>query len=387
MRIGRIVLGAGVVIVAAAIGGYLLLDGIGRGPGTHVADAAIQGGQAFVMPVPITPVVTKTVPVYLDYVGTTEALRTVTLQAKVTGYLSERGAVDGADVRQGDLLYRINPRDYQVMLDQAKAQAQRDAAAVEYSRASQNRNSQLNKDGFASKDTFDQTTSAMRQAEANLAADQAAIRGAELNIGYTEIAAPFAGRLGRSLVHEGALISAAGTQLNTLVQLDPIYVTFNPSETDLATIEKQRAIGPIAADARLTGDADPRFHGTLTFLDNTVDRTTGTIVARATIDNAARTLIPGQYVRIRLHIADQPNALLIPQAAVGSNQIGKYVYTIGDGSKVEQRYVTLGATDAKLVVVNSGLKPGESVIVGNLQKIGPGMPVKPIPAPDKPGTS
>ena len=386
MRFGKIALGAGAVIAVAAIGGYLLLEG-GSGSSTHIAGAAPQGGQAFVMPVPVTAVVTKTVPVYLDYVATTEALRTVTLQAKVTGYLAERGAADGADVQQGDLLYRINPRDYQVALDQAKAQAQRDAAALDYSRASQNRNAQLTKQGFASKDTFDQTTSAMRQAEANLAADQAAIRGAELNMGYTEIRAPFAGRLGRSLVHEGTLISAAGTQLNTLVQLDPIYVTFNPSETDLATIEKQRAIGPVAADAMFTGDTEPRFHGTLTFLDNVVDRTTGTIIARATIDNAAHTLIPGQYVRIRLHIADQQNALLIPQAAVGSNQIGKYVYTVGEGSKVEQRYVTLGATDGKLIVVNGGLKPGDSVIVGNLQKIGPGMPVKPMPAGDKPGTS
>ncbi|HUN50131.1 MAG TPA: efflux RND transporter periplasmic adaptor subunit [Candidatus Sulfotelmatobacter sp.] len=382
MRTSRTIVVAGLVVAVAAVGGYLLLEGVERGSGAHVADAAPQGGpHAFVMPVPVTAVVSKTVPVYLDYVGTTEALRAVTLQAKVTGYLLERGAADGADVQQGDLLYRINPRDYQVALEQAKAQAQRDAAALDYSRASQHRNAQLTKDGYASKDTFDQTTSAMRQAQANLAADQAAIQAAELNIGYTEIRAPFAGRLGRSLVHEGTLISAAGTQLNTLVELDPIYVTFNPSETDLAQIEKQRAAGAIAADVMLSGDKAPSFHGTLTFLDNVVDRTTGTIVARATIGNPAHALIPGQYVRVRLHIGDQPNALLVPQAAIGSNQIGKYVYTVGGDGKVEQHYVTLGTVEGLLVVVVSGLKPGDSVIVGNLQKIGPGMPVKPTPAP------
>ncbi len=297
----------------------------------------------------------------------------------MTGYLAERGAADGADVKQGDLLYRIDPRDYQAALDQAKAQARRDAAQLEYARANLQRGNQLVKDGWVTKDAFDQRTSTQQQAEAALAADQAAIRTAELNLAYTEIRAPFAGRLGKSLVYEGALITTtAGTQLNTLAQLDPIYVTFNPSEKDLAAIAPRQAKAAIAVDALLAGDVEPRFHGRLSFLDNTVDRSTGTIVARATIDNPDRSLLPGQYVRVRLHIGDLPDALLVAQSALSSNQLGKFVYVVGEGNRVEQRFVKPGASHGQLVVVD-GVKEGESVIVGNLQKIGPGAPVTPLP--------
>jgi multidrug efflux system membrane fusion protein len=386
MRRTRTGIGLGIGAAAAAALAFGLLGGLGHRPEARAADAPPAAAQNAGIPVPVVAVVKRTVPVYLDYVGTTEAIRSVALQAKVTGYLAERGAPDGADVKQGDLLYRIDPRDYQAVLEQIKAQAQRDAAALEYSRSNQRRSAALSKDGWVAKDAFDQTTSTLHQGEATLAADQAAIQTAQLNLGYTEIRAPFAGRLSRSLAHEGTLISAAGTQLNTLVQIDPIYATFNPPETALATIEKYRAAGKIPVELLLTGDTEPRFRGSLTFLDNTVDRATGTITARATIDNSVRTLLPGQYVRVRLHVTDQPDALLIPQIALGSSQIGKFVYVVGDGNKAEQRFVTLGATQGAQIIVASGVKEGESVITGNLQKIGPGAPVQPKPAEGSGGT-
>src|ERR1700722_8226425 len=255
MRASITAAGFAATAVAAVATGIFLFGVSGHGaPNPGAAPQAA-------MPVPVVSVITRTVPVWLDYVGTTEAIRTVTLQAQATGYLAARGAPDGADVKQGELLYQIDPRDYQAVLNQVKAQMQHDMAAHDYAGASQHRNSVLSKDGWVAKDTFDQTTSNFHQSEATLVADAAAIQTAQLKLSYTEIRAPFDGRLGKSLVHEGALINAAGTQFNTLVELDPIYATFNPSETELAAITQARLKGPIPVDVQTSDGAQPKFSG------------------------------------------------------------------------------------------------------------------------------
>lgn len=191
-------LGISTALVLTGVAAFFAFDGLSSRSGVQAANPPAQGGAPSGIPVPVAAVVRKTVPVYLDYVGTTESVRSIALQAKVTGYLAERGQADGADVKQGDLLYRIDPRDYQAALDQAKAQAKRDAAALDYAKANLQRGSQLIKDGWVTKDAFDLRASSQHQAEAALAADQAAIRAAENNLGYTEIRAPFSGRLGKS---------------------------------------------------------------------------------------------------------------------------------------------------------------------------------------------
>ncbi|RWK42280.1 efflux RND transporter periplasmic adaptor subunit [Mesorhizobium sp.] len=389
MRKWKIALGAAVAVGAISMASVHLLDmgnfGLNAGTaGAATPEPAAPEAAAFVMPVPVVSVVKKTIPIYLDYAARTEPIRSITLQSRVPGYLQEQVAPDGSDVKKGDLLYKIAPEDFQAALEQAKAQVQRDEATLDYARSSLGRGTELAKSGYLAKDVFDQRTSSLREAQASLAVNQAAVRTAELNLSYSEIKAPFAGRVGRNQASVGTLVSVAGTVLNTLVQLDPIYVTFNPSETDLAQIEEARAAGPIDVDVLLPGDTEPRHKGQLTFIDNTVDRSTGTITARATIGNAKFTLLPGQYVRVRLHIKQQPDALMVPQTALGSSQLGKYLYVVGKDNTVDQRIVSLGPTNGDLVAISSGVAEGDQVITGNLQKIGPGMPVSPLP--QKPAT-
>jgi multidrug efflux system membrane fusion protein len=330
---------------------------------------------AMAMPVPVTTVVRKKIPIYREYPARTEAIRSIAIQPRISGYIQSQNMADGSDVHEGDVLYTIDPRDVQAALDQVKAQARRDKAALEYARSNLNRGSTLVGNGFLAKDTYDQRASALGQAEAVLAMDEAAIRTAELNLGYTQVRAPFSGRLGRNQASVGTLVSPGGSPINTLVQLSPIYVTFTPSEVDLAEIRQAKAAGSIAI--LVSGGDQERRSGELTFLDNTVDHSTGTMVARATIANSDLSLLPGQYVHVRISLREIPNALMVPQTAIGSSQLGKYVYVVGHENKVEQRVVSLGPTDGDLVAVLTGISEGDGIICGNLQKIGPGALVKP----------
>jgi multidrug efflux system membrane fusion protein len=369
MRHWKILLGSAAVV---CVGAGIVFSSLRTGP---VAAAAPSGPPA--MPVPVTSVIKKTIPVYLEYSARTESIREVSLQAKVAGYIQSQPAADGADVKEGELLYKIDDRDYRAALDQAKAQAQRNVAALSYAKSNFNRGDELVKTGFLAKDNYDQRASTLGQSEASVAMDSASVHSAEINLAYTDIRAPFTGRLGRNRAPVGTLVGGSGFTLNTLVQLDPLYVTFNPSERDLGVIQTARGAGKVVANVALPDDPSMNYSGELTFIDNGVDRTTGTITARATVPNPKFTLLPGQYVRVRLHIRDEPNALLVPQTALGSSQLGKYVYVVGADNKAEQKIVQLGPTDGEAVSV-TGLAETDKVITGNLQKIGPGSPVAPI---------
>jgi multidrug efflux system membrane fusion protein len=375
MRKSKFAIGAAVVVALA--GAALVLIERGVGVIDVPAKAAPSTPTAAALPVPVVGVVKKTVPIYLAYSARTESIQKVTLLAKVTGYVQSQEVPDGANVKAGDLLYRIDPRDYQAVLDQAKAQAERDKAALDYARANRDRGTVLTSNGYLAKDSLDQRMSTVRQLEASLAMDQAAIRTAELNLGHTEIRAPFAGRLGRNLAPVGTLVAAAGVPLNTLVQLDPIYVTFDPSEADLARIEKAQVSGTVEAEVFLPGEGRASHATKLLTFDNVVDAATGTILTRAIIRNSDFMLLPGQYVRIRLRVGEQPDALMVPQTAIGFSQLGKYVYVIGQDNKVEQHLVALGPADGDLIAV-AGVAESDQIVVGNLQKIGPGAVVQPI---------
>ncbi|WP_213772360.1 efflux RND transporter periplasmic adaptor subunit [Bradyrhizobium sp. dw_78] len=372
MRNWKIWLGGTALVAVAAI---VVITSYQSGP--ELASAAAPSGPP-AMPVPVAAVVKRNLPVYLEYSARTESIREVSLQAKVGGYIQSQPTADGADVKEGDLLYKIDDRDYLAALDQARAQAQRNVAALEYARSNFRRGDELVKTGFLAKDNYDQRASTLGQSEASVAQDNAAVHTAEINLAYTEIRAPFSGRLGRNRAPVGTLVGGSGLTLNTLVQLDPIYVTFNPSERELADIQAAREAGTVTTKISMPDDPKVSYDGELTFIDNTVDRSTGTITARATVANPKFTLLPGQYVRIRVHVRDEPNAMLVPQTALGSSQLGKYVFVVGAGSKAEQKLVTLGPTDGDSVSV-TGLAENDKVIIGNLQKIGPGSPVLPLP--------
>jgi membrane fusion protein, multidrug efflux system len=372
----------GVGVVAALAASAAAVSAIRHNGGSMGGAArAATAPPAFVMPVPVVAVVKKAVPVYREYTARTEAIRTISILPRISGYIQKQDTADGLDVREGDLLYTIDPRDVQAALDQVKAQTQRDKAALEYARSNLNRGAALVGNGFLAKDAYDQRMSASGQAEAVLGMDEAAQRTAELNLSYTQVRAPFAGRLGRNQASIGTLVSPGGTALNTLVQLSPIYVTFTPSETDLAELAQAKAAGKVRAEVFVPGSDQERHAGELIFLDNAIDRSTGTIIARATITNLDRSILPGQYVHVRISLHAIPNALIVPQAAIGSSQLGKYVYIVSAESKVEQRLVSLGPTDGDGVVVASGVSEGDNIITGNLQKIGPGAPVKALPSP------
>lgn len=374
MRLNRVL--AGTVGIVALTAAGLYITGFNRSAHGNEGPAAPAAAPP-AMPVPVAKVVKRTIPIYLEYSARIESIRNVALQAKVPGFIKAKPAADGADVKEGELLYKIDERDFSAALDGAKAQVQRDNAALEYARATYGRGGELAKNGYLAKDTFEQRTSNVRQAEAALAQDRASMQTAENNLGYTEIRAPFPGRLGRDRAPVGTLVGSAGATLNTLVQLDPIYVTFDPSEGDLVEIQRAKAASSVKVDVLLPGDKDARHSGDLTFLDNSVDRATGTIAARATVKNGNFGLLPGQYVRVRLHVREQPDALLVPSAALGSSQLGKYVYVVGQDGKAEQRLVTLGPSDGDLVSV-TGVPEDAQIITGNLQKIGPGAAVKPL---------
>ena len=338
------------------------------------------------MKVPVMTATTRTVPVYRSFPAITDAMRSVTIQARVTGYLVNQLVPDGSDVAAGTLLYRIDPSDYRASLAQAQGQLDQAKAGLDYSRVSQGRNRILSRDGWVSHDTFDQANSTFHQGEASVQTGGASVLAAALNLSRTGITAPFAGRISRSQVFEGSLISVAGTTLNTLVQLDPIYVSFYPAESDLVMIRQVQAQAPIAT-AVTVGSAPQSHDGPITFIDNAVDRTTGTILIRATIANADRGLLPGQYVTARLHLGDLQGALVVPQTAVGSSQAGRFLMTVGADGKAEQHVVKLGDSDGDIVVVTDGLKAGDRVITGQLQKVKPGAPVQPDNQASAPDTA
>ena len=331
--------------------------------------------------VTVAKVTQMTVPVYLNYVGNTQAVRSVDIVARVEGFLWERHFIDGADVKEGDLLFVIDPRQYQASLDNARGQLAEDEAALAYAREQVERYRPLAEKQYITRDAFDQYVTKVKEAEAAVEADRAAVRLAELNLSYCKMYAPFDGRIGQRQVDVGNVVGSTQgpgqtTGLANIVQLDPIYVYFSPTERDLPEILRKRNEGDLLVTVILPDESIHPHQGKVDFIDNTVDSTTATITMRAVVPNPEKTLLPGQYAKVRVLLTTEPNAIVVPEQAVSEDQEGLYVLVVGQDNKVEERKVEAGTIYNEMRVIESGVKPDELVITEGLQKVKPGTLVQ-----------
>ena len=326
-----------------------------------------------------------------EYTGQFAAKEYVEIRARVSGYLTEIHFADGQIVKEGDLLFVIDPRPYEATLAAARAQLAQANAQVDLATQQLNRSAELRKKDFEPASNYDQRVSDLKVATAATESAKAAIRSAELNVGFTRITAPLTGRISNHQVSVGNLVSGSDSAttpaLTTIVSLDPIYFYFDMSEGDYLTYQRATAAGKLdeARDSspvyvRLTDETEWPRKGLLNFIDNQVDRGAGTIRARATFPNSDFFVTPGQFGRIRIPASERYNAILIPDGAVVTDQSRKVVMTVKDDGTVEPKVVRPGPmTDDGLRIIRSGLAPTDRVIINGLVRARPGGKVTPQP--------
>lgn len=321
--------------------------------------------------------VQKQVPIYLDYVGTVDAVKTVDIKARVKGFLVERSFVEGQDVKAGDFMFAIDPREYEAKVNEAKARLAKDEAALVFANQQVERYEPLVKKDYITKEAFQGYVTQASEAQAIVEQDKASLNEAELNLSYCKMASPIDGRVGKTYVNAGNYVGADGdTRLATVVSLDPIYVYFSPSEEDFRKINAQMAKGDVEFDIKFSDGSQYSHKGKVDFINNVVDKSTNTVLMRGVVENPQRTLLPGTYVNVNLLLSQLPDAVLIPQEALSSDQGGSYVLVVDQNGTVEQRYVKLGSKYAKFQVVTDGIKVGEDVVVKGVQIARPGSVVK-----------
>lgn len=349
------------------------------------------GQQGFPAPdVSVAAVVKKSVTEWDEYSGHIEAIDTAEIRPRVTGHLRGVHYKEGGLVRKGQLLFTIDDREYAAAADAARADTSRAEARVALAKQELARAESLIAARAVSQGELDQRRMEAQQAEADLLAARAQLERAELNLEFTRVTAPFAGRAGEALVNPGNVVSPNDTILTTLVSVDPVHVTFTGDERAYLRYQELARAGTreSSRDARnpvLVGLADEEgfpHQGEVDFVDNALDPATGTIRARAVLPNPDGVFTPGLFARVRLLGESQKDALLIHEQAVLTDQDRRYVYIVGKGNSAERRDVKIGPHVEGLVVVESGLAPGDKVIVNGMRKIFfPGQPVKPREVP------
>ena len=377
------------VFTRVQLGAALLAAALVAASGCSKQEGA--GGAVPQMPPTLVTVVaakSATVPVYLDEIGRSAAFESVTVMPQVAGRITERDFVDGADLKKGQLLFVIDPRPFQAQLDAAVAQLAQSKAALDLANSQFAMYQALNDPRAVSQLDFATKQNAVEVAQAQVQASQAEVESTKLNLDYCTIRSPIDGRAGARLVDVGNIVSANSTALLSIQRLNPIYADFTITEQDLAGVRQQMSRGALKTLVRLPSDAaDAGRAGELTFVDNAVQNATGTLNLRATLANADHHFWPGQFVNVRLVLANDSNAVLIPNEATQISQKGPFVYVVHDDSTAELRPVTLGQRQGDDVVVTSGVNAGERVVLTGQLAIIPGGKVMVVPSPAAGGGS
>ena len=351
-----------------------------------------QSQQAAAPPDPVVTVahpVRKTVVEQDEYVGRFVAVDSVEVRARVSGYLDQVHFTDGQMVKQGDLLFTIDKRPFQTSLDQASANLAQARANLAFTEADLARAAQLVRDKTITEQTFDQRTQAKRVAAASVEAQEAAVRQARLDLGFTELRAPIDGRIGDRRVSPGNLVTGGTggntTMLASIVSLDPIRFEFTFDEASYIKYERLSRTGKDMAgrdgsalvSLRLIDEPDYAHEGRMDFIDNVIDRTSGTIRGRAVLANPNGVFTPGMFARVRVPASPPYSALLVPDSAIGTEQARKYVLVVDEGNFVRQKYVTLSQMSGGLRVIKDGLTAEDRVVVNGLMRARPLLKVKP----------
>ena len=326
----------------------------------------------------VAPIITGDMPLTIDALGTVTPFETVTIRTQIAGKLQSVGFTEGQTVKQGDFIAQIDPRPYEAALAQAQGQLAKDTALVGQAQGDLARYQQLAKqDSIAQQQVTDQM-SLVAQDKAAIAADQAMVKTAELNVGYAHIVSPITGRAGLRLVDPGNYLQPSdATGIVVITQIDPISVVFTTPESNLQRISARLDTGAKLPVTVLDRDnVHPLATGTLTTFDSQIDVTTGTIRMRSTFDNPKGVLFPNQFVNVRLLVDTMTGVTLAPNAAIQLGASGDFVYLLGDNSTVSKRDVAVGATDGKHTVITSGLAAGDKVVIDGVDRLRDGAKVK-----------
>jgi len=357
------------------------------------------------VPVTIATVMQKTVPVQVRVIGNVQAYSTVSVKSQVSGEVTRVHFKEGQYVKAGELLFTVDPRAFEVALQQAEANLARDLAKLKEAEANLTRDMALAKNAEAearryaeliekeviSKEEYDQRRTnaeaqaaavqadqaAVQTAQEAIRADKAAIENAKIQLGYTSIRSPMNGRTGNLLVHEGNIVKANDNPVLVVInQVSPIYIAFSVPEQHLAEIKKYMALGKLLVEATVPGDEEHAAQGELIFVDNAVDQATGTIQLKAIYPNKDNVLWPGQFVNVVLTLTTQPNAVVVPSQAIQTGQQGQYVFVVKSDLTVEPRPITDGRTLDGETVIENGLQAGEKVVTDGQLQLVPGAKVE-----------